>query len=79
MELFAKTFKNYKSRSLFVQKSIVRIAVNIKAQKDTGWINILENLEKSAKHEPECLLNHNSASPKSLPNDHVGHVYWSNS
>ena len=31
---------------------------NIKTQKDAGSINLLEYLEKSAKHKPECLLNH---------------------
>ena len=33
----------------------------IKAQKDTGSISLLEYLEKSAKHEPECILNHDGS------------------
>ena len=40
---------------------------NIKAQKDAGSINLLEYLEKSAKHEAECLLNQDGSSAVSLP------------
>ena len=35
---------------------------NIKAQKDAGSINLLEYLEKSAKHKAECLLNQDGSS-----------------
>ena len=40
---------------------------NFKTQKDAGSINLLEYLEKCAKHEPECLLNHDGSSAVSLP------------
>ena len=40
---------------------------NIKTQEDAGSINLLEYLEKSAKHEPECLLNHDGSSTVSFP------------
>ena len=33
----------------------------IRAQKNAASINLLEYLEKSAKHEPECLLNHHGS------------------
>ena len=40
---------------------------NIKAQKDAGSINLLEYREKSVKHEPKCLLNHDGSLAVSLP------------
>ena len=39
---------------------------NVKTQKGTGSINLLEYLEKSAKHEPEFLLNLDGSSTVSI-------------
>ena len=33
----------------------------IRAQKNAASMNLLEYLEKSAKQEPECLLNHHGS------------------
>ena len=38
----------------------------LKPQKGTGSINLLEYLEKSAKHEPEFLLNLDGSSTVSI-------------
>ena len=55
-------FRNWKSNWNYI-----KTCNNIKAQKDAGSINLLEYLEKSAKHEAEYILNHDGSSTVSLP------------
>ena len=52
---------------VILKKNYFKTCSNIKAQKDAGSMNLLEYLEKSAKHEAEYLLNHDGSSAVDLP------------
>ena len=56
-----------KVTDVILKANYFKTCSNIKAQKDAGRINLLEYLEKSAKHEAECFLNHDGSSVVSLP------------
>ena len=58
--------KTGKVIDVILKTSYCQTCSNIKAQKDASNINILEYLEKSAKHGPKYLLNCDGLTAVSL-------------